>query len=264
MDTIKDETAEQGNLTSWQVPANTTEKSRRGRPKKETNATGVATKKTKKTDKIGATEKKDTPVKIRSSKSVAQKDTETQTRQAVQTSKIAQAKKRLQEGNDKHCLALDATHKEKCAHRTDAHACHAHHTLHPYHAHHHGTEDNGTVSGACHEHHTHHDCHPHHEAQHTLPPHHPCFERAQKIKMKRKIAKIGMTASLGLLTLTGFSHVLPYTKKTHAIAGLAMLGFSLWHANLYKNPHKKNVTKKKKNQEEQTKSAPIDNKIQTA
>ncbi len=51
---------------------------------------------------------------------------------------------------------------------------------------------------------------------------------------KRKLAKVGLATSMGLLTLTGFTKALPFSNKIHTLSGIALLGFSLWHANLYK------------------------------
>ncbi len=52
-------------------------------------------------------------------------------------------------------------------------------------------------------------------------------------KKQRKIAKLGMVATMGLVTLTGFVG----SKKVHTLAGFAMLGFSAWHASLYPKRH---------------------------
>ncbi|MGH1599998.1 helicase [Campylobacter majalis] len=49
----------------------------------------------------------------------------------------------------------------------------------------------------------------------------------------RKVAKVGMTASLGVLTLTAFNMKNNFSKKTHIVAGVAMVAFSVYHAGLY-------------------------------
>ncbi len=57
------------------------------------------------------------------------------------------------------------------------------------------------------------------------------------IAKQRKIAKIGLASSLALTTITGFvKH--RHSKKIHTAAGIALVGFSLWHANLYGKPKK--------------------------
>lgn len=244
MDTINMENKETSTEKSAHI-ADAKNTPRRGRPKKASSTKEVAPIKTIKSDKAV---KMDKPLKVSSTKTVAQVDKNLQTNQSLQISNMASSRKSkqcntIQEGQKTaHCRAQDTFHKEHCTHRHDAKACHEHHSLHPYHTH--GT-DHQHDHVSCHDHHSRHDSQP----QHALGQNHPCFERAQRVKKKRKLAKIGMTASLGLLTITAFSHILPYTKRTHTIAGLAMLGFSLWHANLYKSPHKKKASTKKHIQE---------------
>lgn len=49
---------------------------------------------------------------------------------------------------------------------------------------------------------------------------------------QRQIAKVGMTASLGVLLWTamrGGRRLMKY----HTAAGIALMGFSLWHLSLY-------------------------------
>ncbi|MDR0579472.1 MAG: hypothetical protein LBG21_02605 [Campylobacteraceae bacterium] len=53
------------------------------------------------------------------------------------------------------------------------------------------------------------------------------------LKTKREIAKIGMTASLGILTLSAFMLKNKSAKKLHTAAGIALIGFSFWHHKLY-------------------------------
>jgi len=53
-------------------------------------------------------------------------------------------------------------------------------------------------------------------------------------QQQRKLAKVALVTSMGLLTVTGFTKALPFSNKVHTLAGIALLGFSLWHVNLYK------------------------------
>lgn len=55
---------------------------------------------------------------------------------------------------------------------------------------------------------------------------------ALTMKQKRSIAKVGMTASLATLVLTGFNRT-RNSRKIHVIAGFAMIGFSAYHTMLY-------------------------------
>ncbi|EEO26356.1 hypothetical protein [Helicobacter winghamensis] len=53
------------------------------------------------------------------------------------------------------------------------------------------------------------------------------------IETKREIAKIGMSTSL-LLTAGSALFLKNKTAKTiHITAGVALVGFSIWHASLY-------------------------------
>lgn len=56
--------------------------------------------------------------------------------------------------------------------------------------------------------------------------------RRRDIKRSRSIAKIGMTVSLGGLVATGMMKG-PNARKAHLIAGVSMVGFSMWHYTLY-------------------------------
>lgn len=55
---------------------------------------------------------------------------------------------------------------------------------------------------------------------------------------KKEIAKIGMTASLGVVTATSFYMKNKFMKNLHIGSGVALIGFSLWHHLLYQ-PDKK-------------------------
>ncbi|MBN2232619.1 MAG: hypothetical protein JW781_07355 [Deltaproteobacteria bacterium] len=51
-------------------------------------------------------------------------------------------------------------------------------------------------------------------------------------KQLRGLAKTGMTASLAALVLTGM-HPGRGNRTAHTWAGIALVGFSVWHHNLY-------------------------------
>ena len=57
-------------------------------------------------------------------------------------------------------------------------------------------------------------------------------------KDKKKVAKAGMTVSLGSLVLTGLMHFKGH-KSLHTWSGIALLGFSFWHHRLNKRKSKK-------------------------
>lgn len=50
---------------------------------------------------------------------------------------------------------------------------------------------------------------------------------------KKEIAKIGMTASLGVVTATSFYMKNKFMKNLHIGSGVALIGFSFWHHTLY-------------------------------
>lgn len=62
----------------------------------------------------------------------------------------------------------------------------------------------------------------------------------QKIDLdtQKEIAKIGMTASMGITVATSFNMKGKVMKNLHIGAGVALVGFSLWHHLLYQ-PDKK-------------------------
>lgn len=55
---------------------------------------------------------------------------------------------------------------------------------------------------------------------------------------KKEIAKIGMTASMGITVATSFYMKNRTMKNLHIGAGVALVGFSFWHHMLYQ-PEKK-------------------------
>lgn len=71
-------------------------------------------------------------------------------------------------------------------------------------------------------------------------------KKAQKISniavidldTKKEIAKIGMTASMGITVATSFYMKNKFMKNLHIGAGVALVGFSFWHHMLYQ-PEKK-------------------------
>jgi hypothetical protein len=55
----------------------------------------------------------------------------------------------------------------------------------------------------------------------------------QRLEQKKELAKIGMTVTLGLATITGFMRG-RRAKTIHVWAGCGLIGFSLWHHYLYR------------------------------
>ena len=53
---------------------------------------------------------------------------------------------------------------------------------------------------------------------------------------QREIAKIGMTASMGITVATAFFMKDKMTRNLHTAAGTALVAFSLWHHFLYPKP----------------------------
>lgn len=54
----------------------------------------------------------------------------------------------------------------------------------------------------------------------------------------KTLAKHGMTVSLAALVATGFIGG-KTSKRLHLVAGVALVGFSLWHHSLYPSPNRK-------------------------
>lgn len=63
-------------------------------------------------------------------------------------------------------------------------------------------------------------------------------QKRVSIETKKEIAKIGMTASLGVVVGTSFFMKNKLAKKVHIGAGAALVGFSLWHHLLYQPEQK--------------------------
>ncbi len=64
-----------------------------------------------------------------------------------------------------------------------------------------------------------------------------------ELDTKREIAKIGMTATMGITVATSFYMKNRFMKNLHIGAGVGLVGFSLWHHFLYQ-PDKKKDEKK--------------------
>lgn len=60
---------------------------------------------------------------------------------------------------------------------------------------------------------------------------------------KKEIAKIGMTATLGITVATSFYMKNKFMKNLHVVAGAALVGFSYWHHTLYQPSKKENQKK---------------------
>lgn len=63
-------------------------------------------------------------------------------------------------------------------------------------------------------------------------------------EIKKEVAKIGMTATLGATVITSMFMKNNIAKKTHIIAGAAFCGFALWHHMLYQPENKKKIKEK--------------------
>jgi len=63
------------------------------------------------------------------------------------------------------------------------------------------------------------------------------------LETKKEIAKIGMTASMGVTVATSFYMKNRFMKNLHIGAGVALVGFSFWHHMLYQ-PEKKKIKQK--------------------
>lgn len=71
------------------------------------------------------------------------------------------------------------------------------------------------------------------------------------LEVKKEVAKIGMTATLGATVVTSMFMKNKLAKKTHIVAGAAFCGFALWHHMLYQpeNKKKKKLIKKESKEE---------------
>ncbi|MGG7047904.1 MULTISPECIES: helicase [unclassified Campylobacter] len=55
------------------------------------------------------------------------------------------------------------------------------------------------------------------------------------LETQRKVAKIGLGVSLGLVTISAFGMKNKAIKAAHIISGIALVGFSIYHHGLYNN-----------------------------
>lgn len=55
------------------------------------------------------------------------------------------------------------------------------------------------------------------------------------VETQRKVAKIGLGMSLGIVTLTAFGMKNKGIKALHIASGIALIGFSIYHHGLYNN-----------------------------
>ena len=62
---------------------------------------------------------------------------------------------------------------------------------------------------------------------------------------KKELAKIGMTASMGITVVTSLYMKNKTMKYLHIGAGVALVGFSYWHHTLYQGDKKKSKAAKK-------------------
>lgn len=73
------------------------------------------------------------------------------------------------------------------------------------------------------------------------------------LEVQKEVAKIGMTVSMGLTVATAFKMKNKTLKSLHVGAGVALVGFSVWHHMLYQDRKKStssNVTKNKQTDKE--------------
>jgi len=68
---------------------------------------------------------------------------------------------------------------------------------------------------------------------------------ALDLEIKKEIAKIGMTTTLGATVVTSMFMKNKAMKKLHVGAGVAFVGFAVWHHLLYKPSIVKNKQIKK-------------------
>jgi len=61
---------------------------------------------------------------------------------------------------------------------------------------------------------------------------------ARRRRSDRELAKLGMTAALGLLVITGFTRDRT-ARGLHVLAGGALVGLSVWHHLLYSSGNDK-------------------------
>ncbi|PIE74569.1 MAG: hypothetical protein CSA18_04270 [Deltaproteobacteria bacterium] len=57
-------------------------------------------------------------------------------------------------------------------------------------------------------------------------------KKKAELTTKRTVAKYGMAVSMGTLVASGFIDS-RNARKVHILAGVSLVGFSLWHYSLY-------------------------------
>jgi hypothetical protein len=67
-------------------------------------------------------------------------------------------------------------------------------------------------------------------------------QRKQILQASRSAAKVGMGTAMGVLVYTGFKRGRKY-MNAHTWAGMALLGFTLWHIYLYQ-PKRRSAAKR--------------------
>ncbi len=65
---------------------------------------------------------------------------------------------------------------------------------------------------------------------------------ALDLEVKKEIAKIGMTATLGATVVSSMFMKNKSIKKLHVGAGVALVGFAIWHHTLYLSNKKNKQT----------------------
>eukprot|EP01155_Anaeramoeba_flamelloides_P010535 Anaeramoba_flamelloidesa325723_423.p4 GENE.a325723_423~~a325723_423.p4 ORF type:complete len:223 (-),score=19.37 a325723_423:90-758(-) len=76
---------------------------------------------------------------------------------------------------------------------------------------------------------------------------------------KKELAKIGMTATMGITVVTAFYMKNKTMKYLHIGAGAALVGFSYWHHMLYQPDKKKKSLKEKDNLSKESEAKTLDN-----
>lgn len=64
---------------------------------------------------------------------------------------------------------------------------------------------------------------------------------ALDLEVKKEIAKVGLTVTLGTTVITSMFMKNSAMKKLHVGAGVALVGFSIWHHMLYNTNKKKTI-----------------------
>lgn len=66
------------------------------------------------------------------------------------------------------------------------------------------------------------------------------------IEFQRSAAKIAMGTSLALLAITALNLKNRQAVKLHTVSGVALIGFSVWHASLYGTKYAKFLNEQSK------------------